>query len=32
MAINPNMARQTKGVQMADPMAAYGRAQQIMAN
>lgn len=32
MAINPNIALQTKGVQLADPMAAYGRAQQIMAN
>ncbi len=32
MAINPNIALQAHGVQLEDPLASYGRAQQIMAN
>ena len=32
MAINPNIALQAKGIELENPMAAYGRAQQIMAN
>jgi hypothetical protein len=32
MAINPNIALQARGIQLGDPLASYGRAQQIMAN